>query len=144
MLRLHPERIPAALEELLRFYTPAQYAARTVMKPVEIGGQQMWPGERVMISWAAANHDPDRFDDPDEVRLDRPENHHLTFGLGRHTCMGLHLGRLESRIMVSEILKRMPDYRVVPGAAERYTSIGTINGWVKIPVTFTPGPRSVH
>ncbi len=135
-------RIPAAVEELLRYFTTAQHAARTVIEPVEIGGQMMQPGDRVMMSWAAANHDPARFERPDEVILDRRPGYHMTFGVGAHTCMGLHLGRRQSQIIISEVLRRMPDYRVAESGAERYPSIGVINGWISIPVTFTPGKTS--
>jgi cytochrome P450 len=135
-------RVPVAVEELLRYFTTAQHAARTVLEPVEIGGQLMTPGDRVMMSWAAANHDPEKFDRPDEVILDRKQGYHLAFGVGAHTCMGLHLGRLESRIIIAEILRRMSDYRVTPQGAERYPSLGVINGWVQVPVTFSPGKRS--
>jgi cytochrome P450 len=135
-------RVPAAVEELLRYFTTAQHAARTVLEPVEIGGQLMARGDRVMMSWAAANHDPEKYDRPDEVILDRKPGFHFAFGVGAHTCMGMHLGRLQARIIIAEILKRMPDYRLMPGGAERYPSVGVINGWVRIPVTFSPGKRS--
>jgi cytochrome P450 len=140
-LRADLTRIPAAVEELLRYFTTAQHAARTVLEPIEIGGQMLQPGERVMMSWAAANHDPAQFDRPDEVVLDRRPGHHMSFGVGAHTCMGLHLGRRQSQMIITEILKRMPDFRVVAGEARRYPSIGVINGWVLMPVTFTPGKR---
>lgn len=137
-------RVPAAVEEMLRYFTTAQYAARTVMEPVEIGGQPMMPGDRVMMSWAAANHDPAHFPEPDEMRLDRRIGHHMAFGAGAHTCLGMHLGRLQANVMLREIIRRMPDYRVAPGGAVRYPSTGTINGWVSIPAAFTPGARASH
>jgi cytochrome P450 len=139
-LRADLSRVPAAVEELLRYFTTAQHAARTVLEPVEIGGQMLQPGDRVMMSWAAANHDPAKFEQPDEVILDRKMGYHLAFGVGAHTCMGLHLGRLQARIMIAEVVRRLPDYRV-SGSAQPYPSVGVINGWVRIPVTFTPGPR---
>lgn len=135
-------RVPAAVDELLRYFTTAQHAARTVIAPVEVGGCPMRPGDRVMMSWAAANHDPERFAQPDEVILDRPSKGHMTFGVGAHTCMGLHLGRRQAQIIISEVLRRMPDYRIAPGTAEQYPSTGVINGWISIPATFTPGPQS--
>jgi cytochrome P450 len=142
-LQEDPARMPAAVDEFLRFYSTAQYVGRTVVKETEIGGQVLKPGEQVMVSWAAANHDPAQFETPDEIKLDRfaKGGWHMGFGMGSHTCQGMHLGRLETRIMLTEILRRLPDYRVVPGGAHRYGAIGTINGWIKIPVTFTPGKK---
>jgi cytochrome P450 len=143
-LQEDPARIAAAVDEFLRFYSTAQYVGRTVVKETEIGGEVLRPGERVMVSWAAANHDPAQFSAPDEMRLDRfaKGGWHMGFGIGAHTCQGMHLGRLETRIMLTEVLCRLPDYRIVDGGAHRYGVIGAINGWIKIPVTFTPGQKS--
>jgi cytochrome P450 len=128
-------------EEVLRFHAPTQALARTAMKDVEIGGAQIKAGQRVLISWASANHDPAVFDRPDEIVADRPANRHTSFGLGAHRCIGSSIARAEFKIMVRDVLTRMPDYLMRPGQVP-YSTIGRINGWHSLPATFTPGRRS--
>jgi cytochrome P450 len=98
-------------------------------------------GERVLLSWAAANRDPAVFDDPEQLQIDRAPNRHLTFGAGPHRCLGTHFARMTIRVVLEEVLARIPDYAVDLAAAERYRTIGVINGWVKVPATFAPGRR---
>jgi cytochrome P450 len=133
--------IPRACEEFLRYFTPQQALARTVVKPVTIGTVGLQPGDRVLISWASANHDDTVFDHPDEVRLDRFPNRHTTFGMGIHRCLGSHIARAQLVAMVDTVLGRIPDYMVDSSSAKRYPSIGIVNGWVSVPATFTPGAR---
>jgi len=136
-----PSRIPQACEEFLRCFTPQQALARTVTKPVALGGAELRPGERVLMSWASANHDETVFAKPDEVILDRFPNRHTTFGIGIHRCLGSHIARSELVSMVSRVLDRLPDYTVDHSTAARYPSIGIVNGWITAPATFTPGRR---
>jgi cytochrome P450 len=133
-----PELLPTATEEFLRYFTPQQLLARTATRDVEVGGQIIREGERVMLSWAAANRDPAVFEAPDEVRLDRTPNRHTTFGLGLHRCLGSNLARIEFGVMLSELLRRMPDFRIDHDRAEPYPSIGVVNGWISLPSRFTP------
>lgn len=140
-LREDLSRLGPACEEFLRYFTPTQGLARTVRKPVEIGGQRLEPGDRVWLSFASANQDPDEFDRPDEVMLDRFPNRHQAFGLGLHRCLGSNFTRMEFRVMLEEVLARMPDFVVDAPASEKYENIGIVNGWVTMPATFTSGPR---
>jgi cytochrome P450 len=94
-------------------------------------------GERLLLCWASANHDPDAFELPNEIRLDRFPNRHAAFGLGAHRCLGSNFARAETAIVLEEVLRRMPDYRL--DDTQRYQSIGIVNGWVRMPATFTPG-----
>jgi len=80
------------------------------------------PGDVVILGWGAANHDPVAFEDPDEVRLDRRPNPHLAFGSGPHTCIGIHLARLEARVFLEELLAAVPDWELGDGL-----SMGTIH-----------------
>lgn len=137
----NPDVIPQACEEFLRYFTPQQCLARTVTKPVTIHGVELQPNDRVLLSWASANQDETAFERPGEVILDRFPNRHTTFGIGIHRCLGSHIARSELSTMVGRVLARMPDYEVDHGAAQRYPSIGIINGWVTVPATFTPGTR---
>jgi cytochrome P450 len=111
-----PDRIPAAVEELLRVQSPVQGLARTVSRDTVLGGQQLCPGDKVWVLWGSANRDPAEFDHPDDVILDRSPNRHVAFGVGAHRCLGLHLGRMETRVVLEEVLRRMPDYEVEAGA----------------------------
>ena len=133
-----PELIPIAREEFLRYFTPTQATARTASVDVELGDVTIGAGERVLMSWAAANRDPAVFDDPEHIDIDRAPNPHLTFGAGPHRCLGIHFSRMIIRVVLEEVLARIPDYVVDTNAAERYRTIGVINGWIKVPATFTP------
>jgi cytochrome P450 len=135
-----PALIQQAVEEFLRVFSPVQVLARTATKDVEVGGQQIRQGERVLVSWAAANMDERTFPEPERVILDRFPNRHVAFGLGIHRCLGSHLARAEMTVLITEILRRMPDYQLTDGV-EKYGSIRVIQGYVKLPATFTPGPR---
>ena len=137
----NPDMIPQACEEFLRYFTPQQGLARTVTKPVTVGGVGLQPNDRVLLSWASANQDETAFECPDKVMLDRFPNRHTTFGVGMHRCLGSHIARSELVTMVSRVLARMPDYRIDHEAARKYPSIGIINGWIAVPATFTAGER---
>jgi cytochrome P450 len=140
-LRADLSRLRPACEEFLRYYTPTQGLARTVRKPAEIGGHQLAPGDRVWLSFASANQDPAEFDRPDEILLDRFPNRHQAFGLGLHRCIGSNFTRMEFRVMLEEVLTRMPDFVIDAAGSEKYENIGIVNGWKTMPATFTPGPR---
>jgi cytochrome P450 len=128
-------------EEMLRYFSPVQGFARTVARDTELGGCALRRGDRVFLSWAAANHDPLVFDQPEEIIPDRFPNRHISFGVGAHRCIGSTLARAEFGVIVREILLRMPDYALGDGAV-RYSNIGTANGWHRLPARFTPGRRT--
>jgi cytochrome P450 len=140
-LRADPSLIPAAREEFLRFFTPTQGLARTVTCPVSVGDQKLSAGDRIFMSFAAANRDPEVFDRPDEVILDRFPNKHTTFGLGIHRCIGSNIARVEFDVVLEEVLRRLPDYEIDEARSERYDTVGVVNGWKQMPVTFTPAPK---
>ncbi|PZM98131.1 MAG: cytochrome P450 [Actinobacteria bacterium] len=141
----NPELLDSATEEFLRYFTPVPALARTATKDVVVGGQQIRAGDRVLMCFSAANRDPEVFDNPDEVRLDRFPNPHTSFGLGIHRCIGSNYARSWFRTMLSAVLERMPDYTVDRNATRRNESIGIINGFVTLPATFTPSePRGVE
>ncbi|GAA0985737.1 monooxygenase YjiB [Acrocarpospora macrocephala] len=117
----HPELIPAAVEEGLRYDAPQIQLARTVRTDCEFAGHRFSQGDKVGLLWGSANRDDRKFDDPDDFKLDRRTNHHLAFGAGAHKCLGEHLARLEIRIVVEEVLRRIPDYRLVDPDAVEWT-----------------------
>jgi cytochrome P450 len=133
-----PGLIPKAVDEFLRFEAPVHAFSRNVMKDTEIGGQTIRAGERVYMLWASANRDPDQFENPDEVDFERKPNRHLTFGIGAHRCLGAQLARMELRIMLEEVLRRIPDFKVDLKSVRQPTSVTIIWGRTSLPATFTP------
>jgi cytochrome P450 len=125
--------IPGAIEELLRFETPAPYVGRCTSRDVEMHGQTIPEGSAVLILNGAANHDDRRFTDPDLFDIHRREGQHITFGYGIHFCLGAALARLEGRIALDEVLDRFPEWEVdMDRAALAPTS--TVRGWETLPV----------
>lgn len=110
-----PETIPLAVEEMLRFESLV-LAGRTATQDVNIGGQLVRKGERVLVNTVAANRDPAMFDKPDEIRFDRGRTRHIAFGVGPHRCAGSHLARLELAIAYEHWHRRIPEYRLAKGA----------------------------
>ena len=125
-----------AIEESLRFESPVFGLARTVTGPVSVQDRELEPGDKVLLMYGAANHDPARFPDPevfDADRDDRPP--HVAFGFGRHRCLGDHLARLEMRIVAEELLRRVPDYRLAPRAEIRMRT-ALVRGPLSLEVTW--------
>jgi cytochrome P450 len=141
MLRAHPERIPDAVEELLRLDGSFISIGRTARHDTELGGRAVKAGERVMIYWASANRDEDEFEHPDAFDPDRLANRHIAFGAGPHRCAGSNLARMNLRIAFEELTQRLTDVRLQPGAEIRYHSAMN-RAPVSVPITFTPGDRS--
>jgi cytochrome P450 len=135
----HPELYRTATDEFLRYFSVNQQLSRTVTRDVVLGGQQLRRNDRVVISWLAANHDEQEFERPDEIILDRAPNRHVAFGLGPHRCIGSHLARLMSAVMVESVLDRIPDYQVDVSGVYEYLGNPSMTGLGKLPVTFTPG-----
>ncbi|MCU1658045.1 MAG: putative cytochrome [Pseudonocardiales bacterium] len=106
----------STLDELLRHSSPVGALGRVVTRTVELGGQQLRKGDRVLVHYSSANHDATTFDSPDDLVFDRARNPHLAFGLGIHRCVGIHLARAQVRVAVSELLTRMTGIRLAPGA----------------------------
>jgi len=136
-----PELLPRACEEFLRYVSPLHVAARTAKQDTTMNGWQFEKGDRVMLAYSSGNRDPEIFDDPDEVKLDRAPNRHIAFGAGQHRCLGSFLARIMFEAMMNEVLTRLPDYKVIEEESRIFPSVGYINGWVTMPATFTPGKK---
>jgi cytochrome P450 len=134
-LREQPEIIASAVEELLRFETPSQHTARICPADTVMGGKLIRKGEAVMAVMAAGNRDPERFADPDELDLTRPDNRHLAFGWAAHFCFGAALARMEARIAFSALLGRLEDIRVISERLEWRTNSG-LRGLKALPIAF--------
>lgn len=112
-----PTLLDRVIEESLRFESPVFGLARTVATETTVEDTTMCPGDKVLLMYGSANHDHRRYPDPetfDPLRTDRPP--HVAFGYGRHRCIGEHLARLEMRVVVEELLRRIPNYRLAPDA----------------------------
>ena len=107
-LRTDPTLAVAATEELLRYDPPVQAVSRRALEDVELGGRAVRKGEKLLCVLGAANRDPDVFDHPDELDFDRGENPHVTFGTGRHVCLGAGLARAEIQSALGTLFRRYP------------------------------------
>src|SRR5690606_4306470 len=107
--------IPVALEELLRAYA-ATSTFRTCVKERTLNGVTIKPGDRVLTSTILACRDPEEYDRPNEVILDRRPTQILTFGHGPHLCLGVHLAKREMRLALRDVLAAIPPFRIAPGA----------------------------
>ncbi|WP_250034361.1 cytochrome P450 family protein [Paractinoplanes maris] len=136
-----PELLPTAIEEFLRFESPVEVATFRITKSaVELGGRTIPAYAPVVISLLSANRDDSRFADPDELRLDRPNNPHLAFGHGIHYCLGAPLARLEAQIAFGALTRRFPSLRLAVPASELQWRPGLLlRGLFTLPVTTGPG-----
>ena len=127
-----PALVPTAVEELLRAYAPVTMA-RLVRDDYEFEGCPMKAEDWILLSFPAANRDPEAFDRADEVVLDRQPNRHAAFGLGAHRCAGSHLARMEIRVALEEWLATFPSFGLVDPAAVRW-SAGQVRGPRTLPL----------
>lgn len=112
-----PDRIPKAVEEFLRLYPLVFQAGREVQEDGDFHGLELERGDVVWLGIGQANRDPRKFEDPDEFVLDRHNaNQHLAFGGGPHRCLGMHLARLELKVVLEQWHHRIPEYRIAEGA----------------------------
>ncbi|MCV7380429.1 cytochrome [Mycobacterium alsense] len=128
-------KIPAAVEELLRYEAPSQYNVRRSMKDVVLHGVTIPAGKPVFLIGGSANRDPDAWTDPDvfDIDRDRAEAQNLGFGYGIHSCLGAALARMESAIALEKLLDRMPRYEVLWDRCKR-VSMQNVAGWSHVPV----------
>ncbi|MEE8313552.1 MAG: cytochrome P450 [Myxococcota bacterium] len=134
-LRAEPELLPTAVEEFLRYDSPVQATARVAREEIELRGEKIPAGARVMTLIGAANRDPEQFEDPDRLDVSRADNPHLSFGQGIHSCLGAPLARLEAQIAFDALLGRFPSWQLVPDALERRPN-PLLRGLAKLPIRF--------
>ncbi len=132
-----------ALEEFLRFTSPIQLLRRTVKKPTEIDGGALAPGDVVALLCGAANHDPEKFADPERIIIDRDARDHLAFGTGGHICIGRHFARIMLQTCLETMLRRVPDFIVPDDFVPQYTC-SEARALTALPITFTPGAVVAH
>jgi cytochrome P450 len=141
-LRAEPSRIPAAVEEFLRYDAPVPHSTfRYAIEPVDIGGVTIPAGGQVIICLAAANRDADRYANPERLDLDRPEVRHLAFGQGIHYCLGAALARMEGQLALGSLLRRYPQLTLAVPVEDLHWGHGdglVLRGLSQLPVI--PGP----
>jgi len=135
-VRADARRIPDAIEEVLRWASPAQYAVRTVTHDVEWYGQTVASGSRILLLLGSANRDEREFPDPDRFDVDRRISQQLGFGQGVHFCVGASLARLETRVALEEFVQRFPRYAVDEARSQR-VHMSNVHGYERLPFTRT-------
>ncbi len=146
LLRGERDRIPNFIEETLRIESPIQGSFRLSRRTTTVGGVSLPAGTTVFVAAGAANHDPRRFDEPDQFQVDRPNaRQHVAFGHGIHTCAGAPLARAEARVTIERFLDRTADIRISesehgPPGGRHYDYIPTyfLQGLTKLHLEFDP------
>lgn len=131
-----PALLPSAIEEVLRFRSPAQMTGRTATADTEIRGKRIKAGQGIIVLLAAANRDPAEFPDPDRFDITREPNRHLAFGLGPHFCLGAPLARLEARIALGTLLDRAKNLRYRDDRPLELIDGFVLHGLKHLPVAF--------
>jgi cytochrome P450 len=129
-----PSLLPTTIEEILRWTSPVRHVARLATRDVEIGGQTIRAGERVVLWFPSANRDEAVFPDADRFDIGRTPNEHLAFGVGEHFCLGAGLARLELRVLIEEVLRRLPDIGLA--GSVRYLRSTFLAGITDMPIRF--------
>jgi hypothetical protein len=133
--------IPSAVEELLRYESPSQHTARLAPEDLELGGKEIRQRQAVIAVMGAANRDPARFPNPDQLDITRQDNRHVAFGWAAHFCFGAPLARIEGQIAFETMLRRFPKLTLEPGPLIWRHNLG-LRGLTALPVAFgEPAPR---
>ncbi|MFF3575243.1 cytochrome P450 [Nocardia jiangxiensis] len=130
--------IPSAVEEILRIEA-AVIPGRRATRTTELGGVTIAEGDQLILMLCSANRDAEEFEDPDDLLLERTPNRHLSFGAGAHRCLGSHLARIELRLALEEIHRRIPDYALADNDPP-VMHASQVRGCARLPITFTPNP----
>lgn len=131
-----PDLVPAAIEETLRWETPVTMVSREAVEALELGGARVAAGSAVVVATAAADRDPSRYERGELWDLDREPRPHMAFGTGRHQCLGMHLARMEMRIALETVLRRLRGLRLDPGHSEPEVSGFSFRSPESLPVLF--------
>ncbi len=134
-LKADPALLPSAVEELLRYESPSQHTARLAPDDVELGGKMIRKRQAVIAVMGAANRDPERFTEPDQLDLRRQDNRHLAFAWASHFCFGAPLARIEGQIALGTLLKRVPNLTLKSEHLTWRENLG-LRGLTALPVTF--------
>jgi cytochrome P450 family 142 subfamily A polypeptide 1 len=134
--------MPTAIEEMLRWVSPVKNMARQMTKDVELHGETLEEGQKVLLLYPSGNRDETVFDDPERFDITRTPNDHIAFGFGAHFCLGNRLARLELSVMFDRVLDRLSDLALAdPSAAPPLRPANFVSGYESMPVVFTPVDR---
>lgn len=136
-LRTQTADIPQFVEEVLRLESPFRAHLRSVPSDTHLGGIDIPKGATVLLFWAASNRDPEVFENPDQIKLDRPRRH-IAFGRGIHTCVGAPLARLEAKILIRELLERTSSFAIAPNESPRWADSLQIRRHDYLPIRWSP------
>ncbi|WP_395335679.1 cytochrome P450 [Novosphingobium sp. BL-8H] len=134
-LRKDPSLIPGAIEDVVRFTSPATYLRREVTEDVELGGTQLKKGDSVLVAFGSANRDPNKFPNPDTIDPTRKPNMHVGFGAGNHRCIGSFLAKMELTTAFEEIFSQFSEFYVDRSKSVAYTS-GLGQAIISLPMIF--------
>lgn len=138
----NPQDIPKAVEEGLRLHHPFLGLYRTATVDHELHGSQIKAGDSILMGWYWADRDPAVLDNPLEFDIDRPAFNHLGFGIGKHSCVGAPVARMEMRVVMEELLARLPDIELIAPEKVQWDFHGAETlGFLELPARFTPRPR---
>ena len=135
LVRDDPGLVPRWVEETLRYDNSTQALARTVTRAHELHGRSLRPGDKLLVLIGSANRDERVFEEPDRFDVLRDTTELLSFGKGAHFCLGAYLARLEGRVALEEVQRRLPDYEIDPAGLERVHS-SNVRGFAHIPIGF--------
>jgi len=136
-----PGLIDSAVEEIVRWVSPVLSMSRTATQNTSVRGIPIQEGQRVFMVYPSANRDADQFKEPNRFKVDRNPNYHLGFGIGAHFCLGANLARMEIRVTVEEVLRRMKNLQYTQGPPKMAPS-SLVRSFVSMPVRFDPGTLS--
>ncbi|MGD0882442.1 MAG: cytochrome P450 [Acidimicrobiales bacterium] len=138
LLAADRSRLPLAVEEMLRWVSPIKNMARTMTRDVELHGQTLSEGQKLLLLYPSANRDESVFEDPETFDVTRTPNDHMAFGFGSHFCLGNRLARLELAVMFDRLLDRLPDLSLTSDAEPPKRAANFVSGYETMAVTFTP------
>jgi cytochrome P450 len=139
-LQQHPELMPSAIEEVVRWSTPIIHFARTASQDFPLRDKIIKEGDAMALFYGSANRDEEIFDEPFEFRIDRQPNRHLGFGVGEHFCLGAHLARLEIDVAYRYLLPRIEEVELA-GPVERLHS-SLVGGIRHLPIRYKLRPEA--
>jgi cytochrome P450 len=128
-----------AIEEFLRYYASILALGRTAMEDTEVAGCPVQKGEMLMLAYSVGCRDPRIYDDPDTIDIYRPIKSNLAFGWGSHRCPGSNIARLQARVTLEELLRRVDDLQLAPGAEPKISHSTVTRNWDTLPIVFSPG-----
>jgi cytochrome P450 family 142 subfamily A polypeptide 1 len=141
MLSADRSMLPVAVEEMLRWVSPIKNMARQTTRDVELHGETLRKGEKLLLLYPSGNRDEEVFDAPETFDITRTPNDHMAFGFGSHFCLGNRLARMELSVMFDRLFDRLPDLALADDLPPPKRAANFVSGYETMPVVFTPTAR---